>query len=273
MHSKIIGLVLTLTLSFGAQALGFKEISVNSFLNQPLDARIELISISTDEADGLRVSLASPEAFTKADITRPSLLAKLNFQTFVGDDQKVYIHVTTKDAIREPFLNFLIEVALDGNKVLREYTVLLDPPINDVNLAQASPASVPAKPVSPKEALPQPLSRKLTVDNQYGPVKPTDTLWDIANNLRPDTSVSVEQMMMAILRENPSAFMHENVNFLKRGAILKVPDKATITKLSVIEAQREFFRQSRAWQELKGVVSSSVQSDSGSGPENEHRRA
>jgi len=258
MHSKIIGLVLALALSSGAQGLGFKEISVNSFLNEPLNARIELVSVDSDEANRVRVSLAGPDAFDKAGIDRPLQLTKLVFKTIVGDDQRVYIHVTTKDGVREPILNFLIEVAAEGERVFREYTILLDPPASDVNLAQTGPASGSALPKSTAKPSPQRMNKPVPEANQYGPVKPADTLWVIANNLRPDNSVSVEQMMMAILHENRHAFMHENVNFLRQGTILKVPDKATITKLSVVGARRAFLQQNKEWKQLKGAASEAI---------------
>lgn len=264
MKTKIIGLLLLLTISFGLQALGFKGISVDSFLNEPLDARIGLVSIKPAEVDGLRVSLANPEAFEKAGLNRPPHLSRLQFKTLVGDNQQVFIHVTTKDSVREPFLNFLLEVAWNEDILLREYTVLLDPPSSDVKVAETLPVSGKKEPEQKKSAPSQAPHKEAFSSRKYGPVKRTETLWVIASRVRPDSSVSVEQMMMALLDANPDAFQHGNVNFLKQGAVLDIPDYATISKLNASEARRAFQQQNRDWKVLKSDPSSAAKSKTAS---------
>jgi pilus assembly protein FimV len=110
-------------------ALGLGEIEVNSFLNQPLSAEIEVISARPGEIDDLLVSLASREAFTRAGLARTRNLSELRFSVKKSEDgERAVILVTTRGSVKEPFLNFLIEADWSKGRVLREFTVLLDPP-------------------------------------------------------------------------------------------------------------------------------------------------
>jgi pilus assembly protein FimV len=137
-------------------ALGLGEIEVNSFLNQPLNAEIEVISARPGEIDDLLVSLASSEAFTRAGLARPRHLSNLRFSVKKNEagDEAVII-VSTKSAIKEPFLNFLIEADWSKGRVLREFTVLLDPPFY---ANQPAPAETVAEPVE------QPVSEETSVE-------------------------------------------------------------------------------------------------------------
>ncbi len=128
-----LGLTVTLwlmaLLPINSFALGLGEIEVNSFLNQPLSAEIEVISARPGEVDDLLVSLATREAFTRAGLDRPRHLSDLKFTVNKSEDGKTaVIMVTTRSAVKEPFLNFLIEADWSKGRLLREFTVLLDPP-------------------------------------------------------------------------------------------------------------------------------------------------
>jgi len=131
-------------LSTNSLALGLGEIEVNSFLNQPLDAKIEVISARSGEIDNLLVTLASREAFTRAGLSRPRSLSELRFSVQVDEETATaVVLVTTKSAVKEPFLNFLVEADWAKGRVLREFTVLLDPPFY---------ANTPAPAASSKQA-------------------------------------------------------------------------------------------------------------------------
>ena len=107
-------------------ALGLGDVVVNSALNQPLDAKIELLTPSPDDLDSLKIGLADSNAFAKAGIERPFGLSKLKFNLRRSvDDSDDYISITTQAPIQEPFLNFLIEATWGNGRILREYTVLL----------------------------------------------------------------------------------------------------------------------------------------------------
>ena len=145
-------------------ALGLGEIEVNSYLNQPLKADIEVVAARPGEIDDLLVSLASRDAFRKAGLERASDLSKLRFQIEKSEDgQSAKILVTTKTAIKEPFLNFLIEADWAKGRLLREYTILLDPPYFAQQPQQApqvanepvaqTPAQAPTSEAAPMDSM------------------------------------------------------------------------------------------------------------------------
>jgi pilus assembly protein FimV len=222
-----------------AVALGLGDIRVDSALNEPLDARIELLSLDPGEAQDIRVLLADQEAFRKAGLDRPYLLNSLRFKVGVDDRGQGFIRVTTRTNVKEPYLNFLLEVNWRGGVLQREYALLLDPPTYRV-------APAPSQEVSPPTEAAAPVTQK-----QPGlyHVRASDTLWVIAEKVRPQPSHSVEQVMMALQRRNPEAFLENNVNRLKSGAILEVPDSAEVERMGSGAAQREFQRQTQVWEQ------------------------
>ena len=110
-------------------ALGLGEIELHSALNQPLDAEISLISADSVNPDELKVALASSEDFAKAELERPVYLTKIKFAIDHKADGRLYVKVSSEDAMKEPFIDFLIEVNWPDGRLVREYTVLLDPPV------------------------------------------------------------------------------------------------------------------------------------------------
>jgi len=154
-----LGLSLTfwlagILLSTNSFALGLGEIEVNSFLNQPLDAKIEVISARSGEIDNLLVTLASRDAFTKAGLSRPRSLSELRFAVQIDEETgTAVVLVTTRSAVKEPFLNFLVEADWAKGRVLREFTVLLDPPFYaDTPVPAASGDQTTVTPESSVEA-------------------------------------------------------------------------------------------------------------------------
>jgi len=141
-------------------ALGLGEIEVSSFLNQPLKAEIEVISARQGEIDDLLVSLASRDAFRKAGLERPSDLSKLRFKVEKSEDgQTARILISTKTPVKEPFLNFLVEADWAKGRLLREFTVLLDPPYFTQQAEPAAPQVTPEQPeaVSSQDISPAPI--------------------------------------------------------------------------------------------------------------------
>ncbi|GJM04221.1 MAG: hypothetical protein DHS20C09_02120 [marine bacterium B5-7] len=264
-------------------ALGLGNLDLNSALNEPFDARVHLLSPTADELDSLTVGLADSEAFARAKIDRPFILSNLKFSVRRSpDDGPDYIRVFSQEPIREPFLNFLVEVSWSNGRLFREYTVLLDPPLYDPN-ARASEftrdqsTSYSAEPVveaitinDPDHQvvytndIEQPGSPAATSPNvdysggDYGPTEQADTLWSIASEMRPDSSISVNQMMSALLRANPEAFFNQNINGLKRGQILRMPTESEINALSNAQALAEVQSQHAAWDGIKDNLSNAV---------------
>jgi pilus assembly protein FimV len=304
-------LSLALALALGtsqAWGLGLGGIRVSSSLNEPLVAEIPIISNVAGEVDGLKVKLASPDAFARVGIDRTALLpANLEFTVVKNAAGQPVVRVTTPNRLGEPILNFLLEVEWGRGRMLREYTVLLDPPrvaparvtpavaapVAEAPaaavaplppsaapkppppIAQPSPTPAPARPSTPPPAatapapapMPAPArpapaatpAAALASPDRYGPVSGGETLWAIAQQVRPDSSVSMNQTMLALLRANPDAFIGDNINRLKRGAVLRIPTRDELSALTAAAAAAEVSEQARAWREdSAGSAPSSV---------------
>ena len=263
-----------------AYALGLGEIDVNSHLNQRFSAVIPLNSVSSEDAENLLVRLADSEDFNKAGIERSDYLSSLNFQV-IADAKNPRIVVSSKQLAREPFLSFLLDVRSSTGRVLREYTVLLDPPAysqatpaaatapaaksaNDSyqtaeESAQSKPQPVAPAPVAAKPA-PAPAidaapavaaapavdaSPSASASATYGPVQAQETFWSIATKLRPNPSVSMDQMLWAIYSNNTQSFEGTGISGLRKGSVLKVPALSVITAVSPVAAKQHL-------QDLKG---------------------
>jgi len=328
-----------------AHALGFGNIKLNSSLNEPLNADIALISASQADLGGLKVKLASPDAFLRAGIDRPHFLTGLKFEP-VERDGNFYIHVSSRKPIREPFVNFLLEMTWDNGRMLREYTMLLDPPgrllrqqapavvatpvtepadtisrpeqpevvAPAVAMKQAPAKTAPPEPVmeaepvmpestkAPKETAvapepevsakaaaapmaveevapmqaateeePEPEYKDPFVDDgtpfprirltdyheidemvpgelDYGVTKKGDNAWTIAKKLQQGhESVSIYQVMMALLKSNPDAFVDGNIHRLKTGQVLRIEDPSLLTAMSQKQAANKYIAQTDEW--------------------------
>lgn len=275
LRNRAVAFLLCALASRVAFALGLGPLEATSALNEPFKGRIEVLGAKAEDFDALTVGLAGEEQFHRAGIERAAALFQLKFSVSDTQDGKDYIAVTSKDAIREPFLNFLLELNWANGRLLREYTVLLDPPLYDPNRRMAAPAAaapraaaMPAPvrpttaPVAPPSGSAAPVARaaapasaapapRAAASGELGPVGAGDTLWSLARSARTDDSVSIQQMMLAILRQNPEAFRNGNVNMLRRGAVLHVPDDAAIRSVSAKEAAAEIRHQHQLWEEYR----------------------
>ena len=296
-----LGLIVTLWLASIAMptsslALGLGEIEVNSFLNQPLNAEIPVISARAGEIDDLLVSLASREAFTRAGLERPRHLTELRFAVRKNEEgDKAVILVSTKTAVKEPFLNFLIEADWSKGRVLREFTVLLDPPFYADTPAPAAVASeaapAPAAELTVSEILEQspelsptqsdqqitePIalsqvssedSSSSTGSGQAAAVEAPEPLIEGEIEIfKGDTLWSIAsrykssehsmaQVMLAFQRRNPQAFNNANINNLKVGAVLRAPNRDEINALSKQEAYARVLEQNGLWDDYVARVS------------------
>ena len=234
-----------------AGALGVGGIEVKSALNQNFQARIELLSVGANtELDDIHVTLASSDAFARAGVDRPFILASLRFKVVQGSDGKIRVDVSSIESIREPFLTFLVEINWPSGRMLREYTVLLDLPVKPASstpvVKTARNAAATTTP-APRRVTPTTTQSPRYTGSSYGPTRRTDTLWAIARDVRGDRSLTTEQVMMALVDANPDAFFDGNANLLKKGRILRVPGEEAMQSRSRREAHAEFMRQTAAW--------------------------
>jgi pilus assembly protein FimV len=271
-------------------ALGLGEIHLNSALNEPLNAEIDLVAAAPDELTALRASLASRESFTRYGIDRPLFLTTLSFKVGKSSkDGRDVLQVRSSDAIPEPFVTFLVEVNWARGRLMREYTVLLDPPVYTPGERASSGAPVSAPTVAPGTTVPgrsvpgtspssrpapQSVPRDGTATSSGVPVRASrggsnsgapmtggsytvvegDTLTKIVRSLRAGNSSDMDQTMIAVYRANPDAF-GGNINILKRGAVLRLPGADDAAALSQTEAMNEVHRQMDAWKGGGGAPS------------------
>lgn len=237
-----------------AYPLGIGDIKLHSALNQNLNAEIAL-QLSGENIDDIKVKLAPPEKFDEAGVAWNYFLSKIKFSTITQANGSVVIKLTSSEALKEPFLDLLLEVSWPKGNLYREFTVLVDPP--SVYNQATIPVQSSSQPVVSQQALrtesqaqryaPQSAQVNNGSADEYGPTRKNDTLWHVAEGLSREQGVSVEQMMVALFQANPDAFYKDNVNALIAGKTLKIPEKDVVVKLSRSQALAEFNRQRQAW--------------------------
>jgi pilus assembly protein FimV len=246
-----------------AFALGLGDIRLNSALNEPLSAEIELVAPTNDELNALSAQLASRELFQRYGLDRPGFLDSMQFTVGRGRDGRNVLLVNSASPISEPFVTFLVEVNWPRGRLLREYTVLLDPPVfaprETVPPAPVAaprstqPAPAPARaPVSaPEPSRPAPTAQRPAAappsgDGSTYRVQRGDTLYGLASRYAGGDRADTNRMMIAIFRANPEAF-GGNINVLRSGAILRVPGPEALAEVSAGAAASEIGRQNAAW--------------------------
>ena len=235
----------TSSLSVPAWALGIGEVQVQSALSQPLRAQIPLSDIGDLSAGEVLVRLASAEEYQKAGVERSQFLADLQFSPELRAAGGSVIRVTSRQPVREPYLNLLLEVTWPNGRQLREFNLLLDPPSYSSVIAPAvastpRPQAQAASPQAPSVSSsgPQPGGQYQTRDN--------DRLWDIARAIR-GPQATPQQAMLAIQRLNPQAFDGGNINRLKRNQTLQLPTAEQMQQHSASEALAQVEQQHQNW--------------------------
>src|SRR6056297_2112793 len=269
-----IALTLALIVPVGAYALGLGEARVESFLNQPLDVRMRLFDVSDDDLDSLTVTPASPEDFERLGLMSNSLALGIRIEVDRSVSPPI-VRVTSARPVSDPVVQLLVDARWASGRMLREYTLFLDPPTVAVEPPAPARTAQPAEPVvdrqvdrpadrqspapaRPAEAPPagesgpqsqsqQPRAVAASGSRSYGPDASGDTLWSIARANLPAGDVSMNQMMIAIVELNPDAFRDRNINQLLRGAELQLPDAERVRALDAAAAAAEVAAQNRAF--------------------------
>ncbi len=256
-------------------AAGLGNLTLNSYLGQPFKAEIDLVAVKKEEIPSLVVSLASRDTFRQANVDYAPFLFTFEISVENRADGQPYIKITSPQRVVEPFLSMLIELNWSSGRLIREYTVLLDPP-EDVLLPTAP--AVQVEPVIPSSIKPEPapaeqpdsitenlvgveepvvqeaapVQEPAPVEmsdaiSTYGPVKSGDTLAKIALEVAPP-HVQLNQMLVALHRANREAFSDDNMNRLKTGPILRIPDQIEIATISPDAADKEVKMQTANWE-------------------------
>jgi pilus assembly protein FimV len=249
-------------------ALGLGDIKVSSAVNERLDAEIPLVNAEGLDASQILVSLASKADFARAEVDRDYFLSSLEFTVERGESGTPILRLQTPDVVLEPYLNFLVELRWPKGRLLREYTVLLDLPNYSAAPARIiSPAAASVPPDREKtkpfvrsfvpaskapSAAPSSSSRSTNdkADSQAESavtVRANETLWSIAKRVREEGS-SINQTMLALQDINPNAFINNNINLLKKGAVLRLPLGMSANRVNEQAAQQSIAEQQSDWQ-------------------------
>ena len=215
-----------------AQALQLGEMTLKSKLNQPLSVEIELRDVGGLTASEITPSLASAQAFVDAGVDRQAFLDDLTFTPVINPEGRSVVRVTSSKPLPDSYVRFLMQVQWPNGRLMRDYSVLLDPARFD------QPAPTASAPASTAPAVSQPAQHTTTS---------RDTLWEIAAKNR--NGASIQQTMLAIQALNPDAFVDGNINRLKTGRVLRLPDATQSTALAQPQAIAEVSAQNAAWRQ------------------------
>lgn len=263
----VVAVALLLFSPWAAEAAGLGRLTINSALGQPLKAEIELVAVKKDEIGALVARLASRDAFQQANIEYTAALLFIKFSIEMRPDGQPYVKLTSMQPINDPFVSMLVELNWSSGRLLREYTFLLDPPESEAAkpaapVVQAAPApqekpgAVEEKPAARAPAGAA-VTAPATAGATYGPVKRGDTLGKIARNVIPE-GVNLDQMLVALYRANHDAFSGNNMNRLKTGPILRVPEANELATVDRQEAAKEVRVQASSWNVYRQKLAAAV---------------
>ena len=281
----MIGLGLAL-LSNAALALGLGEIKVKSQPGQPLLAEIPIISSEQGELEQLRARLASPTTFERVGLPRPQgLVNELDFSVALDEAGRPVVRVTSRTPVDVPAVNFLIEVDWGQGRLVREYSALVSAPgtlaavgqpVIDAPVAAPTdtiarpaqpvvatpPESVPAErtplPAPPRAPAPAPVAAapapQVAPGDALAPVRRGQSLSQVAAPLARAQGYTLDQAMVALLRANPEAFINGNINLLRQGAVLRVPESAEAQTIREDEAAALVRSQIAEWRRARAPI-------------------
>lgn len=294
--TQLAASALMLMLPLSAYSAGLGRLTVNSALGQPLSAEIELLAVDKAELDSLSASLASGQAFKDAQIEYTPALSTLQFKVDKKPDGRPVLKVTSTRPVNDPFLDMLIELNWASGRLVREYTVLLDPPgiaapqivsplpVNTPSVEAPKPAipapvakpaplpvakpgpvaEAPVKPEARKPAEPkEPATEQQVASKPPAPitsavrVKRGDTLAAIASRVKP-ANVSLDQALVSLFQENTGAFEGKNMNRLKAGKTLTIPSAEAMAGVDAKSASREVRLQAADWQAYRASLADRV---------------
>jgi pilus assembly protein FimV len=256
-------------ISGSAWGAGLGKLDVSSALDEPFEGVIELLSVAAEDLETIKVTLGTRSDFQRAEIDRSNILDTFVFETEAVGSGEAQITIRSTEPVSAPYVNFLISFEWAGGRIIREYTALLDPPeyaavgevvsVVDAETAQTGTVETETAQTgvtATDQAISETSTPVLSVinsagyapGNEYGPVKRGETLADIAQRLDLPSDINVYQRMFGLLKQNPDAFIRGNMNLVRQGASLTVPDLATFSSISGAVAIETYRRQVAEWE-------------------------
>jgi len=255
-----------------AHALGLGKLTVQSSLGQPLSAQIELSSVGRDELDSLAVKIADPALYRQNNLAYHGVLSRARVTVERGSGGEPYLKVVTQGPVNEPYLDLMVEVNWASGRLVRDYTFLLDPPgviptpvepIAPVRVGVAPPRPRPAQASAQPSAQAPAESGARSGGDTYA-VKRGDTLSKIATEYKP-SSVTLEQMLVALFNANQGAFESNNINRLRAGSIVTIPSADAATATPPPEAAKIVRMQASDWRTYRDRVAATAPASAAAG--------
>jgi len=249
-----------------AGAAGMGRLNVLSALGQPLVAEIDL-SVTREELGSLSAHLASADAYRTANLQYNVAMTGARIAIERRPNGQSFLKITSSRPVTEPFIDLLVELTWAAGRLSREYTALLDPPgvpsAPPAPAISAVPESRPAPDVQPQTppravaAAPAASAPAVTAPTaggkEYGPIQRGETLGKIAKSTMPE-GVTLEQMLVALYRSNPDAFIRKNLNLVRTGKVLRVPDREEVAAVARGEAAKEYRTHVADWNSYRQKV-------------------
>lgn len=252
-------LMMALSLPGAAHALGLGEIHVNSALNEPLAAEIDILGATAEELSSLTASIANRDTFLRFGAVRPAFLASATFKVSHDVKGSPVLVIRSTDSFTEPVVNLLVDLRWHNGEVIRQYSLLLDPAgfpaATQVAAAVRSAPAPAAAVINTLAAAATPIaSPGVTASRAGSTTRATThikigakaTLRGVAWRVGARSDSDLKKTMLAIFRANPNAF-EGNINRLRLGAVLTIPSAADISTISKEDASREIHAQMTAW--------------------------
>ncbi len=288
----LAGLALTSFMSLGVGnvwAMSLGRLAVQSALGETLRAEVDIANLTADEEASLKIRVAPVDAFKTAGLEYNSVLTSLQIEVQKRADGSVYLKLGSERVITEPFVDLILEASWNAGRITRDYTLLLDPP----NLRAPSvvaPVAAPATAVSAQSSAPtnrQPVAAPAVAPDVPKPVvvqnpkavnssvtappvpatvarsvtqvsvKAGDTAGKIAAAAKP-ANVTLDQMLLALMRSNPNAFIQGNVNRIKAGAVVDLPTAEQAGETQARQATEIIQAQSRDFDAYRRKLSTAV---------------
>lgn len=250
-----------LTLPMSLYGMGLGEMKVESNLDQPFKAEVELIDVGNTPLTGIKVGIADPDNFEHVGIERAAVLSLLDFKIAKNEHGKVVINIQSKERMTEPYMQMVIDLAWSTGQIYKVYTILLDPPgyqlVNKTAEGGASyykeASAYKTEPgVVKQEVISHVVHNKLPthIDDKksstYGPTITNENVWQIAQRYK-TSDVMLPQVVLAIVGANPDAFKEGNLNGLNVGVRLKIPSTSEIQQVPADLATQEVMAHDKAW--------------------------
>ncbi|NYT74696.1 hypothetical protein HZU72_20090 [Halomonas sp. QX-2] len=238
-----------------ALAVGFGQASVSSYLDAPLDASIPLLESSDYALEEIHISVAEPPAFASAGLEWTPLAASVRVQIQQEQQGRRKVRLSSDKTVQEPWLDLLLTVELPDGQQFRDITLLFDPPSYAQDQALAQNAAPSSSSVS--SVVTPPVAQPISTPPSSAYVGSGDTLWSVAERIKPD-EVSVQQMMVALREANSEVFPSGNINDMRAGLTLRVPNTERILARSHGDADAAIKAMNEAWQHRRNGLLQTV---------------